>query len=125
LKYKNYYKMLGLRGPRATEEEIKLAYRKLAKENHPDKYLNKVNKDEKELKKIEERFKDINEAYQILSSSKKRKRYNIRYYAHIFQNGIDLTGVHDSAKKFANSEFVKIFIGEYTDIEKNSMEVHF
>ena len=105
MKYKNYYKVLGLRGPRASEDEIKSAFRKLAKKYHPD-----------QNPQYEEKFKDINEAYQTLGTEKTKKRYNIRYYLHIFQNGIDLSSFEESAKSFKNSEFVKIFIGEYTDL---------
>ena len=97
MKYKNYYKILGLKGPKASNDEIKSAYRKLAKKYHPD-----INPGDTE---IAERFKDINEAYQILGEEKLKKRYNIRYYFHTLDNGIDL-------EKVKNSEFVKIFIGE-------------
>ena len=59
---RDYYEILGLsRG--ASEEEIKKAYRRLAKENHPD-----LNPDDKDA---EARFKEINEAYEVLSDSDK------------------------------------------------------
>ncbi|CAM5715637.1 molecular chaperone DnaJ [Streptomyces sp. NPDC048224] len=64
---KDYYKVLGV--PKdATEAEIKKAYRKLARENHPD--ANKGNV------KAEERFKEISEANDILGDPKKRKEYD-------------------------------------------------
>lgn len=64
---KDYYKVLGV--PKdATEAEIKKAYRKLARENHPD--ANKGNA------KAEERFKEISEANDILGDPKKRKEYD-------------------------------------------------
>lgn len=64
---KDYYKVLGV--PKdATEAEIKKAYRKLARENHPD--ANKGNT------KAEERFKEISEANDILGDPKKRKEYD-------------------------------------------------
>lgn len=67
MEYKDYYKILGL--PRgASAEEIKRAYRKLAMESHPDR-----NPDDQGA---EERFKDINEAYQVLSDPQKRARYD-------------------------------------------------
>jgi len=66
---KNYYNILGI-SKSASEEEIKKAYKKLAKEHHPDV----VNKDDKA--QAEKRFKEINEAYQVLSDPQKRKMYD-------------------------------------------------
>ena len=66
MKYKDYYETLGLKRD-ATEAEIKSAYRKLARKYHPD-----VNK----TKEAEEKFKDINEAYEVLSDKQKRSRYD-------------------------------------------------
>src|SRR4051794_9762458 len=64
---KDYYKVLGV--PKdATEAEIKKAYRKLAREFHPD--ANKGNA------KAEERFKEISEANDVLGDPKKRKEYD-------------------------------------------------
>jgi curved DNA-binding protein len=67
LQYKDYYAILGV--PRtASDEELKKSFRKLAREFHPD-----VAKDKK---KAEEKFKEINEAYEVLSDAEKRKRYD-------------------------------------------------
>lgn len=67
VKFKDYYQILGV--PRtATEAEIKRAYRKLARKHHPD--LNPQDK------AAEERFKEINEAYAVLSDPEKRQRYD-------------------------------------------------
>ena len=65
---KDYYEILGL-GKGASAEEIKKAYRKQALEWHPDRH-----KDDKET--AEKRFKEINEAYQILSDSQKKSAYD-------------------------------------------------
>src|SRR3954469_21330368 len=67
LKYKDYYEVLG--GPRsASDADIKKAFRKLAREYHPDVAKNK--------KQAEEKFKEINEAYEVLSDPAKRKKYD-------------------------------------------------
>src|SRR6188474_1431628 len=67
VQYKDYYESLGV--PRtASEAELKKAFRKLAREYHPD-----VAKDKK---RAEEKFKEINEAYEVLGDPAKRKQYD-------------------------------------------------
>src|ERR671934_2236427 len=64
---RDYHKVLDV--PKtATEAEIRKAYRKLAMKYHPDRNPND--------KEAEERFKEINEAYQVLSDAKKRAHYD-------------------------------------------------
>jgi curved DNA-binding protein len=65
--YKDYYKILGI-GKQATTAEIKKAYRKLAIKHHPDKNAGD--------KTAEEKFKEINEANNVLSDPEKRKKYD-------------------------------------------------
>lgn len=65
--YKDYYKILGV-DKKATEKEIRQAYRKLARKYHPD-----VNPGDKSA---EEKFKEINEANEVLSDPEKRKKYD-------------------------------------------------
>lgn len=67
MEYKDYYKTLGV-SRSASAEEIRSAYRKLALKYHPDR--NPGNK------QAEEKFKEVNEAYQVLSDSQKRARYD-------------------------------------------------
>lgn len=65
---RDYYEVLGIQKG-ASEDEIKKAYRKMARENHPD--LHPENADE-----CEEKMKEINEAYAVLSDPEKRQKYD-------------------------------------------------
>jgi curved DNA-binding protein len=67
MEYKDYYKVLGVER-NAGKDEIKRAYRKLALKTHPDRNPGNA--------KSEEQFKEINEAYQVLSDPEKRSRYD-------------------------------------------------
>ena len=101
MKYKNYYKILGLASSRASEEEIKLAYRKLAKQYHPD--INQGNE------VAAEHFKDINEAYQVLSNDDLKRKYDRVHFAYRLKDGFQF-------KKSINSnglnDFINMFIGK-------------
>src|SRR5215212_9000272 len=70
---KDYYKVLGV-PQSATETEIRRAYRKLAKENHPD--ANPGKQASGAQTGTEERFKEISAAYDVLSEPAKRKEYD-------------------------------------------------
>ena len=67
VQYKDYYQSLGV-ARTASDAEIKKAFRKLAREYHPDVAKNK--------KQAEEKFKEINEAYEVLGDPAKRKKYD-------------------------------------------------
>lgn len=68
--FKNYYILLGIHTT-ATSNEIKVAYRALAKKYHPDKNPgNKI---------AEEKFKEVQEAYAVLSNPAKRKKYDLSF----------------------------------------------
>jgi curved DNA-binding protein len=68
VKFKDYYQTLGV-DRKATDKDIKAAYRKLARQHHPD--ANKGNK------ASEEKFKEITEAYEVLKDPEKRRRYDM------------------------------------------------
>ncbi len=95
MKYKDYYEILGVKKD-AKEAEIKSAYRKLARKYHPD-----VNKE----KGAEEKFKDINEAYEVLGDKEKRQRYDMLGSG--FQNGADFDPSMGGFSGFDFSQFAK------------------
>jgi len=67
---RDYYETLGVER-NASEDEIKKAYRKLARQHHPDLHASPEHK-----KTAEEKFKEINEAYEVLGDQEKRRRYD-------------------------------------------------
>ena len=68
MKYKDYYKILGLETSRVSIEEIKSAYRTSAKKYHPDLNVGDT--------LAEEKIKDINEAYKVLSVPSSKRKYD-------------------------------------------------
>lgn len=68
MKYRDYYEVLGV-DKNATDTDIKKSYRKLAKKYHPDLHPND--------KEANEKFSEINEAYEVLSDPEKRKKYDM------------------------------------------------
>src|SRR3989344_5184002 len=85
---KDYYKILGVEKS-ADEEEIKKAYRKLAHQYHPDKASGN-----------EEKFKELNEAYQVLSSKEKRAQYD--RFGRVFEGA---QGSPHGGNPFGNGDF--------------------
>ncbi len=73
--FKDYYKILGLEDNKVTMEVIKQSYREQAKKYHPDVNVGNI--------ASEERFKDINEAYQVLSNGVSKRKYDRMWNTHI------------------------------------------
>lgn len=118
MEYKDYYKVLGVTKT-ATADEIKKAYRKLAVKYHPDK--NQGNK------AAEDRFKEVNEANEVLGDPEKRKKYdevgeNWKYYENqAAQNqggfGGSRSGNRGGGQQFYSSE--DFGGGEFSDFFEN------
>jgi curved DNA-binding protein len=108
---RDYYELLGVKKT-ATEEEIKKAYRKLALKYHPDR--NPGNKQQ-----AEERFKEINEAYAVLSDKKKRQQYDQfgpsgfsqRFSQEDIFRGFDISDLFKDLGFSTNDVFGRIFGG--------------
>lgn len=78
MKFRDYYEVLGV-DKKASPDQIKKAYRKLAKKYHPDLHPND--------KEAEKKFTEINEAYEVLSDTEKRKKYDMFGQNANFQGG--------------------------------------
>ena len=113
MKYKNYYKILGLSSAKATDEEIKSAYRHLAKKYHPD--LNKGND------AVAEKFKDVNEAYHVLGDANARKKYDRVHFAYKFRDGFSAENVKEkiNVSNGANEFFAAFFGAKKENIITN------
>src|SRR5579859_829806 len=104
---RDYYEVLGV-AKGASEDEIKKAFRKLAFQFHPDR-----NKE----KGAEARFKEINEAYEILSDAEKRQVYDRFGHAGIGANG-DFSGFGFSGTNFA--DIFEQFFGNATTSQRRT-----
>lgn len=99
--FKDYYKILELESNQVSAEEIKQAYREQAKKHHPD--INTSNSFS------EERFKDINEAYKVLSNPASKRKYDRMWNSHV---GRKKYKNEPKEKKSLIAEIFQMFLGE-------------
>ena len=97
--FKDYYKILEIDDNKVTMEDIKQAYREQAKKYHPDVNVGDI--------KAEERFKDINEAYQVLSNGVTRRKYDRMWNTHIGNKR--KKQAYEESKRSADSVFSDFF----------------
>ena len=108
MKFRDYYEILGV-DKKATQDEIKKAYRKLAKKYHPDTHPGD--------KAAEDKFKEANEAYEVLGNAEKRKKYDQFGREGQFANGADFdpsqygfnNNVRYEYRQGGNSDFSDFF----------------
>lgn len=115
--FKDYYKILGLETNKVTEQEIKSAFREQAKKYHPD-----INQ---QTRQSEEMFKDINEAYRILSSGGSKRKYDRTWNAKVGKKKKAQKDASTKPTGSFSSEIFNIFFGETKDnskIVKNKKE---
>ena len=100
--FKDYYKILGLDNNKVTQNEIKSAYREQAKKYHPD--INSENDF------YEERFKDINEAYKVLSTPTSKRKYDRMWNSNVGRKQKFEESKREEGSVFSN--FFNMFFGE-------------
>ncbi len=108
--FKDYYKILGLETNKVNSDEIKTAFREQAKRYHPD--VNTGNDS------YEERFKDINEAYRVLSNSSSKRKYDRMWNNHVGKKQAKKS--YEESKRDKDSvfsDFFNMFFG--TPLENN------
>lgn len=104
--FKDYYKILGLQSNRVSMAEIKTAYREQAKKYHPDVNISG--------KRNEERFKDINEAYRVLSDNISKRKYDRMWYRNVGKK--NATYQESKREKGSiTSDFFNMFFGTAGD----------
>lgn len=108
--FKDYYKILGLDTNKVSLDTIKLAYRKQAKKYHPDVNIGN--------KRNEEIFKDINEAYKVLSTPAGKRKYDRMWNHHVGRKNRKTT--YEESKRSKDSMFSDFFnmcFGTVEDIQ--------
>ena len=105
--FKDYYKILELETNKVNIDEIKVAFREQAKKYHPD-----VNS----TSMAEERFKDINEAYRILSDATEKRKYDRIWYSHVGKK-------KENIKRESANNFLGILFGNQVSSAQNAEKV--
>ena len=106
--FKDYYKILGLPNNKVTMAQIKTAYREQAKKYHPDVNIQNT--------RNEERFKDINEAYRVLSDSLSKRKYDRMWHRTIGKKNASYEESKRS-KDSISSDFFNMFFGNINNKE--------
>ena len=103
--FKDYYKILGLDNNKVDKDEIKIAFREQAKKYHPDVNTENI--------RAEERFKDINEAYRVLSNSSSKRKYDRMWNNHVAKRLSKASYEESKGERGSRfSEFFNMFFGE-------------
>ena len=108
---KDYYEVLGV-SKTASDDEIKIAFRKLAKKYHPDVNIGNKN--------AEERFKDINEAYKTLTNQSTKRKYDRMWNAHIGRR--KNKAKQNKEHKTTRQELLSVLFGLNTKKEETDSE---
>ncbi len=104
MEYKDYYKILGIKKD-ATEKEIKKAYRKLARKYHPDLNPND--------KVSEDKFKEVNEANEVLSNPENRKKYD--KYGKDWKHADEIEKQRAQQQQYGGGHSQQQYSGNYSD----------
>lgn len=113
--FKDYYKILDLEDNRVSVQQIKIAFREQAKKYHPD--INKMNPG------AEERFKDINEAYKVLSEEKTRKKYDRAWKSKIGKRKKITQSGEKKPNGTAMNELFTVFFGNANEAKDENVFV--
>ena len=113
--FKDYYKILGIDNNKVSKDEIKIAFREQAKKYHPD--INTENR------MAEERFKDINEAYRVLSNPSSKRKYDRMWNTHVGKKQAKQS--YEESKRDKDSlfsDFFNMFFGAPENSKNSNIE---
>lgn len=114
--FKDYYKILALETNRVSSEQIKNAYRLAAKKYHPD--LNVGDK------LAEEKIKDINEAYRVLSNQTTKRKYDRMWVSNVGRNKNKKKKIEESSRSSDSifSDFFNMFFGNIENLKEKAVD---